>query len=71
MGCEAFGVDQGLFAFVVLRSQMQVGLRDFDVIAKNRIKFHLQRCNSGALPFALLDLSEKLLAMAAEIAQIV
>ena len=35
---EAFGVDQSLLAFVIGRGQMRVRLRDFEIVAKDRIE---------------------------------
>ena len=50
---------------------MQVGLRDFDVVAEDRVELHLQRSDPGALALALLDLRQILLAVAAQVAQFV
>ena len=63
---ETLGVDQRLFAFVIGGREMQVGLRDFDVVAKDRVELNLKRADAGALAFALFDLREVLLAVARE-----
>ena len=41
---------------------MQVGLRNFDVVAKDGVELNLKRPNSGPPAFPLLDLRQKLLA---------
>ena len=68
---EALGVDQRLLAFVVGGREMQVGLRDLEVVAEDVVELHLQRADAGALALALLDLRDVLLAVAAEVAQLV
>ena len=68
---EALGVDQGLLALIVGRSQVQIGLRNLEVVAKNRIELHLERRDPGPLPLPLLDLGQKLFAVAAQVAQLV
>ena len=50
---------------------MQVGLRDLEVVAKNRVELYLERRDPGALPLPLLDLCQKLFAVAAQVAQFV
>ena len=68
---EALGIDQRLLALVVGRRQVQVGLRDFEVVAEDGVELDLQRADAGALALALLDLRDVLLAVAAEVAQFV
>ena len=50
---------------------MQIGLRNLEVVAKNRIEFDLQRRDTRPLTFPLLDLGQKLFAVAAQVAQLV
>src|ERR1035438_263389 len=69
--CEAFGVDQGLFAFIVGRRKVKVSLRNLDVVAKDRIELYLERSDSSAFAFALLDASQILLGIAAQVAKLV
>src|SRR6185312_2131407 len=68
---ETFGVDQRLLAFVVGGSVVEVGLADFNVIAKNAVELDFQRADAGALAFALLNLRDILLAVAAEVAKLI
>ena len=68
---EALGSDEGLFAFVVLRSEVQIGFRNFDVVAEDGIKFYFERADAGAFALALFDLGEDLLAVAREFPQFV
>ena len=63
--------DQRLLAFVILRDEVQIRLRDFEVVAEDGIELYLERADAGALALALLDLRENLLAVAAEFAQFV
>ena len=39
---KAFGADEGLLAVVVFGRQMQIGIRNFDVIAEYLIKAHFE-----------------------------
>ena len=50
---------------------MRVGLRDFEIVAEDRIELYLERRDAGALPFALLDLRQKLFAVSAQVAKLV
>ena len=50
---------------------MQICPGNLDVITKDRVEFHFQRRDTGALPFSLLDLRKILLAVAAEVAEFV
>jgi hypothetical protein len=68
---EALGVGQRLLALVIGGREMQVGARDFEVIAEDIVEAHLQRLDAGTLPFARFDLRDVLAAVQAEIAQFV
>src|SRR5579863_3490302 len=68
---EALGVEQSLLALVIGGRQMQVGLRDFDVVAKNIIEADLERRNARAGALALLNLREVNLAMVRDVAQLI
>jgi hypothetical protein len=41
-GGEALGVDQRLLALVVRRREMQVRLRDLDVVAEDAVELHFE-----------------------------
>ena len=49
---EAFGVHQCLLALVIRRRQVQIGLRDFDVVAEDIVEADLERGDAGALALA-------------------
>src|SRR5262249_27558936 len=68
---KTLGVDQGLLAFVVAGRMMQIGFADLDVITEDGVELYLERGNAGTLPLALFDLSDVLLGVAAETAQLV
>ena len=68
---EALGVGQGLLALVVGGREVLVGAGDFDVVAEDVVEAHLQRCDAGALALARFDLRDVLLAVLAEVAQLV
>ena len=68
---EAFGVGQRLLALVVGGRQVLIGAGDLDVVAEDVVEAHLERGDAGALPLARLDLRDVLLAVLAEIAQLV
>src|SRR5664279_2573776 len=68
---KALGVDQGLLTFVLPRREVQVRLGDLEVIAEDAVELDLQRTDTGALAFALLDLCDVLLAVAAQVAKFV
>ena len=68
---EALGADQGLLALVVGGSVLQVGLADLDVKAEDVVELDLERVDAGALAFALLDLGDVVLAVAADVAKLV
>ncbi len=63
--------DQGLLALVVGGSMLQVGLADLNVKAEDVVELDLERVDAGALAFALLDLRDVVLAVAADVAQFV
>ena len=50
---------------------VQVGLGNLQVVAKHGVELDLQRTNACALALALLNLSDVLLAVAAQVAQLV
>src|SRR4029077_551963 len=68
---EALGIHQRLFAFVVGGREVQVRLRNLDVVAKDGIELYFERANSRPLPFARFDLRQVLLRVAAQVAQFV
>src|SRR5580698_2212445 len=68
---EALGVGQGLLALVIGRRQMLIGARDFDVVAEDVVEANLERLNARALALARLNLRDVLLAVLAEVAQLV
>ena len=68
---EALRAYQSLFAFVILRDEVQVRLRYLDVVAEDGIELHLERTDPRAPAFPLLDLRQHLLAVAGEFAQFV
>src|SRR5271165_3907191 len=68
---EALGAYQSLLAFIILRNQVQIRLRDLKVIAEDGVELYLKRSNAGPPPLPLLDLGQHLLAVARELAQLV
>ena len=68
---EALGIDQRLLAFVIRGSVVQIGFRNLQVVAEDRVELHLQRTYAGALALPLFDLRDVLLAVAAQVAQLV
>src|SRR5664280_800271 len=68
---KALGVDQGLLTFVLPRREAQVRLGDLEVIAEDAVELDLQRTDTGALAFALLDLCDVLFAVTAQVAKFV
>src|SRR5260370_10927478 len=68
---EALGVDEGLLALVVAGREMQVRLGDLDVVAENLVEADFERSDVGALALALFHRGDDLLAVLAEIAQLV
>ena len=70
-GGEALGAYQSLFTLVVLRNEVQIRFRNFQIVAEDGIEFYFERADSGASTLALLDLGEDLLAVAGEFAQVI
>ena len=68
---EALGVGQRLLAFVIGGRQVQIGAGDFDVVAEDVVEAHLERLDAGALALARFDLRDVLLAVLAQVAQLV
>ncbi len=68
---EALGSHQRLLAFVVGGRVLQVGLADLDVEAEDVVELHLERVDAGALALALFDARNVVLAVAADVAQLV
>src|SRR5258707_3711092 len=68
---ETLGVDQGLLALVISGREMQVGLGNFDVVAENMVEADFKRSDVGALALALFHGGDNLLAVLAEVAQLV
>src|SRR5271165_629403 len=68
---EALGAYQSLLAFIILRNQVQIRLRDLEVIAEDGVELYLKRSNAGPPALPLLDLGQHLLAVARELAQLV
>ncbi len=55
---EAFGVDQRLFALIIGGRKVQVGFRNFEVVAEDIVEADFQRPDAGAAALALLDLRQ-------------
>ena len=70
-GSVALGVDEGLLALVVGGREMQIGLGNLDVVAENLVETDLERTDGGALALALFHGGDDLLAVLAEVAQLV
>ena len=68
---EAFGVGQRLLALVIGGRQMLIRARDLDVVAEDVVEAHLEGGDARALALAGLDLGDVLLAVLAEIAEVV
>ena len=68
---EAFGVDERLLAFVVAGREMQIRLRDFDVVAEDAVEADFERVDASALALALFHRGDDLLAVLAQIAEFV
>ena len=68
---ETLRSDQRLFPFIVLRNQVQVRLRDLNVVAKDGIEFDLQRRDAGSPSFPLLNLRKNLFAVARKLAHFI
>ena len=52
-GDVALAVGEGLFAHVVVGHRLEVGLRDFNVVAEDPVVSHFKRMDAGALPLCL------------------
>src|ERR1019366_5941931 len=70
-GRKTFGVGQGLLAFVIGGGEILIGAGDFDVVAGGVVGAYLERGDAGALALAGLDLGDVLLAVLAEVAELV
>ncbi len=57
---EALRVHQRLLALVIRRREMQIGVRDLDVIAEDVVEPDLQRLNAGARALPRFDLRDVL-----------
>ena len=68
---EALGIHQRLLALVVRGREMQIGLRNLDVVAEDLVEANLQRGDAGAFALALFHRGDDLLAVLAEVAQFV
>src|SRR5271157_5368350 len=68
---ETLGIHQRLLALVVGGREVQVRLRNLNVVTKNGIELYLERPNARALAFTLLDSRQVLLRVAAQVAQFV
>ena len=68
---EPFGIHERLLAFVIRRSKVQIGLRDFDVIAEDTVEADFQRRDAGAFALAGFDLGQQLFAVLAQAAEFV
>ena len=68
---ESFRVHQRLLALVIGGHEVQVRLGNLQVVSENRIELHLERTDAGAQAFSLLDLREILLAVAAQVTELV
>ncbi len=63
---EPFAAGNRLFAVVVVRHVVQVGLRDFDVIAEHTVEADLERSDAGARALALFHRGDDLAPGAAD-----
>ncbi len=70
-GRESLRIDQGLLALIVGWGEGQVRLRDFDVIAEDRVIADLERADAGALAFTFLNGRDLLAAGGGDGAQLV
>src|SRR5262249_16996263 len=70
-GEEAFGVSQSLFTDVITGGELQVRLRDLDVIAEDLVVADLERPYSAAFALARLELRQKIFPPGEHIAQFV
>jgi len=68
---ESLGVDKSLLAFVIGRSELEIGFRNFDVVAKDVIEADFERVDSGAFTLAFFHGGNDLLAVLAEVSEFV
>ena len=68
---KPLGIHQRLFALVVRGSQMQIRLRNLNVVAKDLIEANLQRANIGSFAFALFHRRDDLFAVLAQLTQFI
>src|SRR5258707_224413 len=68
---KTFGVDEGLFAFVVGGSEMEIGFGNLHVVAENGVEADFERIDAGAFAFALFHGGDDLFGVLAEIAKLV
>ncbi len=57
-----------MFALIITRDMLQIGVRDLDVEAENVVEADLQRIDAGAGPFAGFDGGNVLPAVLADVA---
>ena len=70
-GDKAFGVFQGLAAYVVHRRLVRLGAADLDVVAMHPVVAHLQGADAGAIPFPGFHVQEELAGVLADVAQVI
>ena len=68
---EALAAGNRLLALVVRRGQVQVGLRDLDVVAEHPVEADLQRADAGPLAFRRFHVGDDLPARSADRPQLV
>src|SRR5262245_30483055 len=68
---EAFGVSQSLFTDIITGGELQVRLRDLDVIAEDLVVADLERPYSAAFALARLELRQKIFPAREHVAQLV
>ena len=68
---EAFGIHQRLLTLVIRGRVVQVGFRNFDVIAENVVEANLERLDSRAAALPRFNLGDVLAAVAADVAQLI
>ncbi|OPZ91349.1 MAG: hypothetical protein BWY73_01116 [candidate division TA06 bacterium ADurb.Bin417] len=68
-GDEAFGVDQGLLAQVILGHQVQIGFAYLQVIAEDPVVADLEGIDAGTLDFLGLEAAQALPAVTLQVPQ--
>src|SRR5215510_11189833 len=68
---ESLGVSQSLFAYVIAGRELEVRLRDLDVVTEDLVVADLERPYSAAFALARLELRQKILSARQHIAQFV